>query len=86
MAIHRGELRGEFGSWAFSVREPIPPIAIPLDADVSDVALNLRMCMDRVYDLGRYDDQLDYRKAPEFPLGKSDAKWARELLATRKTA
>lgn len=86
IAVHRGGARGEFRSSPFSVRDAIPLIPIPLDSDVPDVELDLRKCMDRVYDLGRYAEQLDYRKPPESPLGKTDAKWAKDLLAAGRTS
>ena len=84
IAVHRKGARGEFGIWPFSVRERIPPVGIPLDSEVADVELDLRKCMDHVYEFGRYDDQLDYRQPPESPLRKHDATWTRELFAARR--
>jgi Protein of unknown function (DUF4058) len=84
LMVHRASERSRLGIWPFSVREPVPPVPIPLDPDVPDVALNLRSCIDHVYDLGRFGEQLDYSGPPVPPLREPDATWARDLLAARK--
>ena len=70
--------------WAFTVREAIPVIPIPLDLNNPAVPLDLRACLDRVYDEGKYSVKLDYAQTPDPPLRKYDAVWAAELLAVRK--
>ena len=72
--------------WAFSVREPLPVVPVPLNDDSDPVPLSLRRCLDRVYDNGRYAAQLDYGQPAEPPLRPDDARWAAELLASRKGA
>jgi Protein of unknown function (DUF4058) len=79
--VHRGWDQGRFGIWPVSVRDPLPPIQVPLDPDVPDVTLDLRSCLDYVYDHGRYSEQLDYSQPPRPPLREPDASWARDLLA-----
>lgn len=81
--VHRGWERSRFGIWPVSVREELPPVPIPLDPDVAEPLLDLRSCIDHVYDFGRYAEQLDYSKPPKPPLREPDATWARELLAQR---
>jgi hypothetical protein len=83
IAVHDGQDRGRFGIWPFSVREPIPIVPVPLDPDEAFVTLDLRKCLDRVYDGGRYGDQLDYRRPPDHALAEPDATWARELLTAQ---
>lgn len=70
--------------WAFTVREPIPVLPVPLDEKTPAVPLDLRACLDRVYDEGRFAVKLDYARPPEPGLRKHDAEWAIELLNARR--
>lgn len=70
--------------WAFSVRDPLPVLPIPLEGDLDPVPLDLGACLARVYESSRYAGELDYTAPPTPALRKSDAEWARELLAARK--
>lgn len=79
--VSRATAFPEVAFWPLSVRDPLPPLAIPLDPDVSDVALDLRACLDRAYEEGRYATDIDYSQPPIPPLNEGDAAWARELLA-----
>lgn len=81
--VHRGWERSRIGIWPVSVRETLPLMPIPLDPDVAELTIDLRACIDHVYDFGRYAEQLDYSKPPKPPLREPDATWARELLASR---
>ena len=69
--------------WAFSVRQSIPNFAVPLQPQVGSVVLELRSCLDRVYEEGRYGQAVDYSTPPAFDMKKSDAVWAAELLSNR---
>jgi hypothetical protein len=83
--VHRGWEKDRMGIWPISLRDSFPTVPIPLDPDLPDVVLELRPCVDHVYDIGRYAEQLDYSKPPKPPLREPDATWARELLAQRMT-
>lgn len=72
------------GVWAFSVRDELPKIPVPLRPGDKQVFLSLRDCLDRVYDENRYGRRIDYSQPPEPPLKKSDAAWARKLLKQKK--
>lgn len=71
------------GFWPLSVRDKLPLVPVPLDPDTGHVLLDLRACLDRAYDAGRYAGEIDYRQPSVPPLREPDATWARELLATR---
>ncbi len=73
------------GLWPFGVRDPIPLIQVPLDPADNPVPLDLKPCLDREYDEGRYASQVDYTVPPVPPLPEPDATWARQLLAARLT-
>jgi len=79
--VHRSWEPNRMGIWPVSVRDPLPQVPVPLDPDVPEAMLDLRACIDHVYDFGRYAEQLDYSKPPRPPLREPDATWARELLA-----
>jgi hypothetical protein len=72
------------GIWAFGVRDPLPTIPIPLSGEDAPLRLELRPCLDRAYEEGRFADDIDYHEPPVPPLKEPDAAWARELLAAKK--
>ena len=65
--------------YAFSLRDPLPAITVPLRERDADVPLDLQALIDRVDSGGRYDD-IDYRTDPLPPLHEKDAAWADALL------
>jgi hypothetical protein len=69
------------GLWSISVRDQLPPIPIPLYPEDAPVMLALRPSLDRAYDEGRLDEDINYTQPPDPPLDEPDASWARELLA-----
>jgi hypothetical protein len=70
--------------WALTIRDPLPGIPIPLAEDIPDAVLPLRACIDRAYDEGCYDTELDHESALTPRPSKADAAWTRNLLAGRK--
>lgn len=71
------------GLWAVSLREPLPPIPVPLDPSVPEVTVDLQRCLSDSYDEGRFAQDIDYVEPPVPVLHEPDATWARELLAAR---
>lgn len=69
--------------WAFTVRDRLPVLPIPLKPADGDVLLDLRPCLDRAYDDAGYENRIDYTKAPTVALHMRDAEWATELLKTQ---
>ena len=69
--------------WPVSIRDPLPPVPVPLDPGEPEILLDIRAAMDRVYDKGRYGEQLNYSKPPVPALREPDGSWARDLLASR---
>ena len=72
--------------WAFTVREPLPVVPVPLKPGHADVALPIRAAFDRAYDDAGYDRKVDYTKPVRPLLRSADAEWAADLLkkTTRK--
>ena len=65
--------------WPIALRQPLPPIPIPLDAPRADAILNLQMILDRVYDGAGYKHYV-YRTPPQPQLSEADALWAKQFL------
>lgn len=64
-----------------SVRERIPPIAIPLADGDPDVHLDLQAALARTHDEGSYLEQIAYRNSCVPRLPREDQEWADELVA-----
>jgi len=68
----------EIGPIQLDARLPIVPV--PLLAGDPDVALDLQLVLNTVYDLLNYDLSVDYTHPPEVPLEGEAATWAKECL------
>jgi hypothetical protein len=69
--------------YAWSLRDPLPPIPIPLKANDPEVTLDLAAAFATAYDRASYDLTLDYRQPLYPPLSEADAAWAGELIRSR---
>ena len=63
-----------------SVRDPVPPVPIPLRPGDPAVNLDLQRLLTDVYRGGRYGRTLTYADDPDPPLPEADRAWAHELL------
>jgi hypothetical protein len=70
----------EVSVWAFTVRNPIPPVPVPLPHPHPPVSLSLRPCIDRVYKEADYGPQIAYGQPTKPALRPADAEWAADLL------
>jgi hypothetical protein len=70
----------QVGIWPISVRDPLPPIPVPIQEDLDDIFLVLRACLDQAYDERRYPKLINYSMPPTLLFREPDAAWARELL------
>ncbi len=66
--------------YAWSVRQPLPVLPIPLKAPDADVRINLAEVFKQAYERGRYERCLRYAEPPPAPLSEADRKWAAELV------
>ncbi|MCI0359964.1 MAG: DUF4058 family protein [Planctomycetaceae bacterium] len=78
--VCRAQEMPKAGVWPFTVRDPMPGIAVPLLPTDSDVPLELRPCLDVAYEQGEYHIDIDYSMPPIPPLSEPDVQWARGLL------
>ena len=66
--------RCEVYSW--TVRDPLPTIAVPLDVGVPDVSLDLGLIFNRTYERFRFARQLHYKSPLVGPWPEIDRAWA----------
>ncbi len=69
--------------WTFGIRDPLPEVPVPVTRELGDTPLNLRRCVDRAYDEGRYADGLPYGEPLKPRPRDEDAAWVRDVLAAR---
>jgi hypothetical protein len=79
--VCRGHQRPVVDLYAFSLRQPIPSIPIPLLPGEEEPLLELQKRLNYVYDRGRYYLAIDYTKPPQPPLSEENAQWVKTLLA-----
>jgi hypothetical protein len=79
--VSRGATRPRAKMYAFGVRQPIPPIPIPLLPNDPEPSLDLGAVLHALYERARFDLRLDYAKPPVPPMGEEDAAWARGIVA-----
>jgi len=78
--ISRSHERPSADLYAFSVRDRIPDIPIPLRPNEIEPVLDLQTILHQIYQRGRYDMAIDYAQQPEPPLNEVDLIWAKELV------
>jgi hypothetical protein len=66
--------------YAWTVRQRLPVIPIPLAEGDPDVPLDLQAAFTTTYDRAGYDYAVDYRRPSDPPLDPATAEWARSLL------
>jgi hypothetical protein len=81
--VARSESRPLADVYAWSVRDPLPTIPVPLAGDDPDAKLDLQSIFVAMYDRVGYDYSLDYGVPVEPALGDADDVWVRERLAGR---
>ncbi len=68
-------------AWPIPLAHPLPPIPIPLRDGDADVTVDLQGVLDRAYERGAYDVDVDYAADPVPPLLPEQAAWARAAVA-----
>jgi hypothetical protein len=82
--LRRAENCKQSQVYAWTIRQPLPVIPIPLLAPDPDIPLDLAGLFALAYDRGRYARSLDYAANLDLPLAPADLAWARELVKTAR--
>jgi hypothetical protein len=77
--VSRSERRWKSEVFAWTIRQPLPEIPIPLLAPDPDVKLDLAALFADAYERGRYARALDYAAILDLPLPSDDRTWAEAL-------
>jgi len=78
--ISRSDRRPAALLYAFSLRQAIPQIAVPLMPGDGEPLLDVQVVLQRVYERGRYYLAIDYTQPPQPALSQEDVAWANERL------
>ena len=78
--ISRSHDRPSADLYAFSVRDRIPAIPIPLRLNEGEPNLDLQTILHQIYQRGRYDLAIDYAQLPQPALSEADQEWARGII------
>jgi hypothetical protein len=80
VVVRRGWTPLQAELYAVPLRERLPTLQVPLRQSDADVPLDLQALLDRCYDNGGYQDDLDYEAEPAPALAADEAAWADTLL------
>ncbi|HLK60382.1 MAG TPA: DUF4058 family protein [Chthonomonadaceae bacterium] len=80
ICLHRSDRRYHYEYWFNRLREPLPPILVPLTGGLPGVLLDLQEAYNQAYDVGPYRRRIDYLQEPLVPLNADDTAWADTLL------
>lgn len=69
--------------FAWSLRDALPNLPIPLAEGEPDAVVNLQAAFTRAYDDGGYDYSLDYTAELSPPAAESDARWIEEVVRSK---
>ena len=79
--VSRAIDRPQAGVWPWRLRDTMPKVPIPIVRDIPEIALNLKVVLDLVYDRGAYQNYL-FDEPPEPLLAPDDAAWAAQFVPT----
>ena len=80
--VCRPRLRPELDVYAWTLRDPLPTLPIPLAQGDSDVPLDLQAAFTTTYDRAGYDYTLDYGAEVQPALSAEEAPWLKSRLGT----
>jgi hypothetical protein len=80
--VSRAERRPDAEVYAWSLRDGLPTIPIPLTAPDPEVPLDLAPAFSMAYERGRYARILRYAEPIAFPLDPEERAWAEERART----
>lgn len=78
--ICHGDRRPTGELYAFSLRQPIPKVPIPLMSGEELPILDLQKLLNHVYERGRYHLAIDYHQPLQPSLSQEDQQWIESLL------
>lgn len=74
--VSRGSRSEKGDVYAWSIRQPLPKIPVPLEEPDPDVVLDLGELFTLAYERGRYERLIHYERPLDLPLHPDDKTWA----------
>jgi hypothetical protein len=78
--IARADRRPDCDVYAWTLRDPVPAIPIPLRSPDADVLLPLAEIFQQTYERGRYRRDIDYTNRTGLALNEADWQWVEEVV------
>ncbi len=79
--VTRADRREQCEVYGWTVRDPLPSIAVPIEGESADVPLDLAGAFERVYRRFHFDRQLDHDQPLPGPWPAADRAWAAERVS-----
>ena len=79
--VSRGFRRPSAQLFVFGIRDTIPAFPVPLSEADEEPVIDLNPLLQRLFDIARYDLEINYSLSCDPPLSAEDAAWARDLVA-----
>jgi len=84
IALSRADRRPRVELWPLQLADTLPVLPTPLREPDPDAPLDLGACVATLYEDGRYDLLIDYRRPPPPPaLSEAETRWLDECLRAR---
>ncbi|MBI3269200.1 MAG: DUF4058 family protein [Planctomycetes bacterium] len=83
VSVNRSTDREVFDLYPIRLTQRLPRIGVPLAGKDPDAVADLQALLDRLYDRGRYAEDVDYSGEPAPPLPPTFASWTEGLLRGR---
>jgi hypothetical protein len=80
--VSRSDRRPKSDVYAWSLRDKLPPIPIPLLPGNPDVFVNMAAAFAAAYELGGYGASIKYSKPPAAPIPEIHREWMTDLAKT----
>ena len=84
--VSRENQRPRAEVYAWTLRQPLPAIPIPLKQPDPDIWINLGEIFKTVYERGHYTRSIDYNAPLTVPLPSDELAWAEEIARSRSQA
>jgi len=81
--VSRSQWRPRADLYAWTIRDPLPTIPVPLKKADPEALLDLQAVFTTVYGRARYDLSLDYAAALDPPLSEGDRQWLQQRRTDR---
>jgi hypothetical protein len=79
--VSRSPQRPRAELYKFNLSDAIPVFPVPLRSQHADVAIDLKLLLDNIYDVGAYSRQINYTQEPPEPkLSEDDRLWCDQIL------